>query len=176
VALGTNYDQQRCYLARALEVVGERWTLLIVRDCFFGVRRFSDFRDHLDISRAVLSDRLDTLLDAGVLTREAHGGHPTYALTEAGRALWPTVYALSKWGERYTNGDHPPRIFSHAACVTDLDDTGQCPRCGTTPPPEDLVVRPGEGGSAAPRTDPIARALQRPHHMLTPIEPAADPT
>ncbi len=172
MALGTRYDQQGCYLARALEVVGERWTLLILRDCFYGVRRFSDLRDHLDISRAVLSDRLDTLLDAGVLTRSANGGHPTYALTDAGTALWSSVFALSKWGEKYTSGDHPTRIFSHAQCDTDIDDAGQCPRCGTLPGPEDLIVRPGLGRNAAHRTDPVARVLQRPHRMLTPVDAA----
>ena len=96
MALGTGYEQQACYLARALEVVGERWTLLILRDCFYGVRRFSDLLAHLDISRAVLSDRLDTLVDAGVLVRVLNGGHPEYVLTEAGEALWPAIFALSK--------------------------------------------------------------------------------
>ena len=169
MALGTGYAQQGCYLARALEVVGERWTLLILRDCFYGVRRFSDLRAHLDISRAVLSDRLDTLVDAGVLARAASGGHPEYVLTEAGEGLWPTVFALSKWGEHYTTGDHPARIFSHAQCGTDLDDLGQCPICALVPGPHDLVVRPGPGRNAAQRHDPIARALVQPHRMLTPI-------
>lgn len=170
MALGTRYDQQGCYLARALEVVGERWTLLILRDCFYGVRRFSDLRDHLDISRAVLSDRLETLLAAGVLTRSTAGGHAAYALTDAGTALWSSVFALSKWGEKYMSGDHPARIFSHARCDTDIDDAGQCPRCGTVPGPDELIVRPGPGHSAVHRTDPVARILQRPHRMLTPID------
>ena len=168
--LGTGYDQQGCYLARALEVVGERWTLLILRDCFYGVRRFSDLRAHLDISRAVLSDRLDTLLHAGVLERLSHGGHPEYVLTEAGEALWPTIYALSKWGERHTTGEHPARVFSHADCEADLDDLGRCSRCRRVPGPHDLVVRPGPGQHTAQRNDPVARALARPHRMLTPLD------
>ncbi|GAA1234856.1 helix-turn-helix domain-containing protein [Prauserella halophila] len=175
MALGTGYDQQGCYLARALEVVGERWTLLILRDCFYGVRRFTDLREHLDISRAVLTDRLDTLVANGVLTREGSGGHPEYLLTTAGRALWPTIFALSKWGEQHTTGSHPARLFSHAACDTDIDDAGQCRTCGRIPGPEDLVVRPGPGANAMRRSDRVARALERPHHMLTPIDPAADP-
>ena len=76
--LGTDYARQDCSLARSLEVVGERWTLLILRDCFFGVRRFSDFQAHLDISRAVLSARLDALVADGLLTRTGTG-HPEYA-------------------------------------------------------------------------------------------------
>jgi DNA-binding HxlR family transcriptional regulator len=174
VALGTGYDQQGCYLARALEVVGERWTLLILRDCFYGVRRFTDLREHLDISRAVLIDRLDTLVGAGVLTREDSGGHPEYLLTEAGRALWPAIFALSKWGEQYTSGPHPSRIFSHASCDTDIDDLGRCPTCGQVPGPDDLVVRLGPGGNAMRRSDRVARVLEHPHRMLTPIGAAAD--
>ncbi|WP_020672370.1 winged helix-turn-helix transcriptional regulator [Amycolatopsis nigrescens] len=170
MALGTGYDQQGCYLARALEVVGERWTLLILRDCFYGVRRFTDLREHLDISRAVLTARLETLLDAGVLTREDRDGHPEYLLTDAGHALWPTIFTLSKWGEQYTTGPHPTRVFSHAACGTDLDDHGHCPACGHTPPPADLIVRPGTGRNAMRRDDRVASALDRPHRMLTPIE------
>lgn len=175
MALGTGYDQQGCYLARALEVVGERWTLLVLRDCFYGVRRFTDLREHLDISRAVLIDRLDTLVSAGVLTREDSGGHPEYLLTGAGRALWPAIYALSKWGERYTSGSHPSRIFSHAACDTDIDDLGRCHACGHFPGPDELIVRPGGGPNAMRRNDRVARVLEHPHRMLTPIGTVADP-
>jgi DNA-binding HxlR family transcriptional regulator len=174
VGLGTGYEQQVCYLARALEVVGERWTLLILRDCFYGVRRFSNLRDHLDISRAVLSDRLDTLVDAGVLVRVLDGAHPEYVLTEAGEALWPTIFALSKWGEHYTSGHHPARIFSHADCDTDLDDSGQCPRCRKVPRPHDLVVRPGSGKSWVRRSDAVSKALAKPHRMLTPVDTTSD--
>jgi DNA-binding HxlR family transcriptional regulator len=173
MALGTRYDQQSCFLARALEVVGERWTLLILRDCFYGVRRFSDFLVHLDISRAVLCERLDGLVEAGVLVRRREGGHAEYLLTEAGLALWPTVFSLAKWGERYTQGEHPGRIFTHSECGSEIDDLGRCPACGVTPAPYDLVVRPGEGRSPERRSDRVADALSRPHRMLTPV-PAAD--
>lgn len=169
MALGTRYDQQACFLARALEVVGERWTLLILRDSFYGVRRFSDFLVHLDISRAVLSERLDGLVEAGVLVRSQEKGHAEYLLTEAGLALWPTVFSLAKWGERYTHGEHPGRVFTHSDCGSEVDDLGRCPTCGVTPMPHDLVVRPGEGRYADRRTDRVADALSRPHRMLTPI-------
>ncbi|MBO0853173.1 MAG: helix-turn-helix transcriptional regulator [Nocardia sp.] len=169
MALGTGYDQQGCYLARALEVVGERWTLLILRDCFYGVRRFTDLRDHLDISRAVLTDRLETLLGAGVLSKSETGGHPEYLLTEAGRALWPTIFALSKWGEQYTTGSHPARVFSHAECGSEIDEFGYCHSCGRIPPPDELIVRPGEGINPLRRTDRVALALEHPHRLLTPI-------
>ena len=92
--LGTDYAGQTCSLARTLELVGERWTLLIVRDLFFGVRRFSDLQRHLDIPRAVLASRLATLVEAGVVERDP------YRLTAAGEELWPAVHALMQWGER----------------------------------------------------------------------------
>jgi DNA-binding HxlR family transcriptional regulator len=169
VALGTGYERQGCFLARALEVVGERWTLLILRDCFYGVHRFSDLLAHLDISRGVLTQRLDTLVEAGVLTRSRSGREVEYLLTEAGEALWPTVYSLSRWGERYLSGDHPPRIFSHAACGTDIDESGLCQGCGTVPTVRELHVRPAPGHNAMRRDDPVAVALREQHRMLAPL-------
>ncbi|QDQ91418.1 helix-turn-helix transcriptional regulator [Rhodococcus sp. WB9] len=175
VALGTGYSQQNCNLARALEVVGERWTMLVLRDCFYGVRRFSDLLAHLDISRAVLTDRLTALVEAGVLERVADGGHPEYELTEAGKALWPSIYALSQWGEQYVSpGSYPGRVFSHAECGTQLDRFGRCPDCGTIPGPEDLVVAPGPGEAVRPRSDAVAVALRAPRRMLTPLRPRSD--
>src|SRR6201996_7486183 len=95
MALPKDYTGEGCSLARALEVVGERWTLLIVRDAFFGVRRFSDFAAHLDIPRAVLTHRLAALVGAGVLAA-APGphGHDEYSLTAKGLDLWPVVRSL----------------------------------------------------------------------------------
>src|SRR5690348_7302888 len=89
--LGKDYAEQDCALARALEVVGERWTLLILRDAFYGVRRFSELQAHLDIPKAVLSDRLNTLVGDGVLERvpdPEHRGRYLYELTQSGRDLW----------------------------------------------------------------------------------------
>src|SRR5689334_23507250 len=99
--LGKDYQRQDCSIARALEVVGERWSLLLVRDAFYGVRRFSDFEVHLDIPKAVLSDRLNGLVEAGVLARKPdpdHAGRTLYELTATGRELWPVVHALQRWG------------------------------------------------------------------------------
>src|SRR3954447_25595170 len=115
--LGNDYRRQDCALARALETVGERWTLLIVRDAFHGVQRFSDFQAHLDIPKAVLSDRLAGLVEDGVLDRlpdPEHAGRRLYRLTPAGRELWPALHALLVWGGRPPGGhapffDDPPR-------------------------------------------------------------------
>ena len=169
VALGRDYDGQNCSLARALEVVGERWTILVLRDVFFGVRRFTDLRAHLDIPRAVLTDRLARLVDEGVLRRgEYQRGRYEYTLTEHGEALWPALFALSQWGERHSSPDGRRRIFSHAACREDLATNGVCPGCGEIPPAGELEIRPGPG-VRHDRTDPVSVALRAPHRLLTPL-------
>jgi DNA-binding HxlR family transcriptional regulator len=165
--LGTDYERQDCSLARALEVVGERWTLLILRDAFLGVRRFSDFQAHLDISRAVLAGRLDTLVAEGLLARSG-AGHPEYELTEEALALWPALHALTQWGERRTRPGRPRRVFRHVGCA-DLETDGRCPSCGVFPAPADIEVRPGPGADPTMRDDPVSVALREPHRLLEPL-------
>jgi DNA-binding HxlR family transcriptional regulator len=163
---------QDCSLARALEVVGERWTLLILRDAFFGVRRFNDFHAHLDIPKAVLSDRLGGLVEDGILERRPdpqHAGRHLYELTDAGRDLWPALHALLVWGGRHRAPNS--RIYKHAACGNPLDDHGHCPTCGITPDPQDILTEPRRGQRRrAIRGDPVAIALRAPHRLLEPIE------
>jgi DNA-binding HxlR family transcriptional regulator len=170
--LGKDYAAQDCSLARALEVIGERWTLLILRDAFLGVRRFNDFQAHLDIPKAVLSDRLSGLVADGILERRPdaeHAGRHIYELTEAGRDLWPTLHAMLVWGGRHRAPNS--RLFKHAACDTPLDDQGRCPTCGTTPRPHDVVSEPRHGRRPrVVREDPVAIALRAPHRLLEPIE------
>lgn len=170
--LGKEYERQDCSIAGALEVIGERWSLLIVRDAMYGVRRFSDFQSHLDVPRAVLSDRLARLVDNKVLDRtpdpEHHGRH-LYELTAAGRELWPVLYALLVWGARHrrTNG----RVFKHASCLTPLDAAAGCPTCGQTPDVADVITEPKRGRRSL-RYDPVAVALRGPHRMLEPVRTA----
>jgi len=169
--LGKDYERQDCALARALEVIGERWTMLIVRDAFFGVRRFNDFQAHLDIPKAVLSERLSGLVDNGVLERRPdprHTGRYLYELTPAGRDLWPALHALLVWGGRHRAPNS--RIFKHAVCGTQLDDAGYCPECRVTPGPEQIVAQ-ARRGRAMVRDDHVAIALRAPHRLLEPIEP-----
>jgi DNA-binding HxlR family transcriptional regulator len=167
MALGVDYAQQDCSLARALELVGERWTILILRDSFFGVRRFSDFEAHLDISKAVLTQRLSRLVEAGLLERTPHGGRDEYTMTERGVALWPALYALTRWGEMQSVRG-PRRIFSHVECGSDLDSSGLCPACGIMPRPDSLEMRPGPGISNW-RRDPVSIALRSPRRILEPL-------
>jgi DNA-binding HxlR family transcriptional regulator len=168
--LGKDYEGQDCSIARSLEVIGERWTMLIVRDALYGVRRFNDFQAHLDIPKAVLSDRLGGLVEEGLMERRPdpeHAGRHLYELTPAGRDLWPVLHSLLVWGGRHR---HPnSRVFKHAACGTKLDDMGVCPRCGTAPGPEDVVMEPRRGRGRL-RDDPVALALRGPHRLLDPVE------
>lgn len=171
VALPRDYEGQACALARSLEVVGERWTLLILRDLFFGVLRFSELQTHLDVPRAVLSARLARLVETGVVARRPYRrGRDEFVLTEAGMELWPIVHRLMQWGERHLIDDGPVRLFSHASCGTDLSPQGNCPSCGLEPPPEDIEMRPGPGVSTVVRRDAVTSALRRPHRLLTPVD------
>jgi DNA-binding HxlR family transcriptional regulator len=170
--LGKDYEAQDCSLARALEVVGERWTLLIVRDAFFGVQRFNDFLVRLDIPKAVLASRLRGLVQAGVMRRCAdphRAGREIYELTTAGEELWPAVYALRTWGARHRTPNGPRLIYTHARCETQLDDLGACPACEITPPPGDVVIS-ARSGSLARRSDPVSARLDGPRRLLEPLE------
>jgi DNA-binding HxlR family transcriptional regulator len=175
--LGNTYAGQDCTIARALEVVGERWTLLVLRDALFGVRRFSDFAEHLDIPRAVLADRLRKLVAHGLLVRttaEDDGNAVTYELTEAGRATWPIVHALAYWGRTWgpnSTTNSPSRVFLHAVCETRLDSHGHCPECGITPDVADIVTAKSEQAAASRRTDRVSAVLAapEPHRLLSPI-------
>jgi DNA-binding HxlR family transcriptional regulator len=162
--LRSDYEGQNCSLARALEVVGERWTLLIVRDLFFGVQRFSDLQAHLDIPKAVLAARLRRLVEHGLVERDP------YRLTARGRELWPVLHELMEWGDRHFGLEGGPgRVFAHAACGGELTATGECPACRIEPGPEDVVMRLGPGRPRVRRTDAVTRALREPRRLLTPL-------
>ncbi len=168
--LGKDYAGQDCSIAGALEAVGERWTLLIVRDAFYGVRRFNDFQAHLDIPKAVLSDRLNGLVTDGILTRTpdpAHAGRHPYELSDGGRELWPVIHSLLVWGGKHRRPNS--RVFRHAACGSRLNESAECPECRVTPMPQDIVSERRKGHRAT-RDDPVTRALRAPRRLLEPIE------
>ncbi|MFG3259131.1 winged helix-turn-helix transcriptional regulator [Streptomyces sp. NPDC048172] len=175
MALKKGYAAQDCSLARTLELVGERWTMLIVRDAFYGVRRYSDFLAHLDIPRAVLSGRLRTLTEAGVLDKRRYADSPPrdeYVLTDKGLALWPALYALLSWGEVHASGSRSVRrLYTHAACGRRLGPGGGCEQCGVAAvPPADIAIHPGPNADHPSRQDPVSQALLTPHRLLVPLE------
>jgi DNA-binding HxlR family transcriptional regulator len=144
--LRRTYDNQVCSLARALEVVGERWTLLIVRDALLGLRRFDEFGESLGIARNVLSARLHLLVEHGVLERVRYSEHPEryeYRLTPRGTDLATAVSALMQWGDRYLAGTQgPPRLIEHAGCGGPVEVGFTCPSCARRVSPAELAPRP----------------------------------
>src|SRR3954454_4772689 len=126
IVLPRTYDDQVCSIARALEVVGERWTLLLVRDAFLGVRRFQDFERSLGGSKKVLSERLERLTGEGILERRRYQERPPrdeYRLTPKGRALWKVLHQLMVWGDEFSRHEAgPPRLLRHRGCGGAADD------------------------------------------------------
>ena len=145
--LKSRYPDQICSVARSLEVVGERWSLLILRDAMFGVSRFEGFLTSLGIARNVLTDRLDHLVHEGVLVRQPYGRNRfDYRLTEKGRELGVAMLALMKWGDRhYPAAGGPPRLGQHRGCGASVDVSLTCERHGSGLTVQDLALPPGPG-------------------------------
>ena len=147
----TSFETMNCSVAQCLEVVGEWWSLLILRDVFMGVRRFDDLQARLGISRNVLTQRLRHLVDSGVLERVPYQQNPPryeYRLTEKGIDLWPVLISLVKWGDKHAAASGPPRIIEHRGCGGQVNDHLSCDRCGQPLTARDVITRPGPGASA----------------------------
>ena len=141
-----------CSIARTVEVVGEWWSLMIIRDIFMGLRRFDDIRADLGISRNVLSDRLTTLVAHGVLEKVRYSEHPErfeYRLTEKGIDLQPVLVSLMRWGDRWESPDGPPLVLVHEGCGHDAAPGLACTHCGELIGPRDVRPRAGPGASPA---------------------------
>jgi DNA-binding HxlR family transcriptional regulator len=167
-----DYGGAACSLARTLEVLGERWTLLIIRDAFYGARRFNDFVDHLGVPRSVLTTRLGSLVEEGVLRRTAPDarGYAEYELTDKGLQLWPMILGLMTWGDEHYAEDGPPRIFEHVDDGGRVRLDGSCTSCGRHIPPADVRVAPGPGlASAEVPSNAVNEALRSPHRLLVSI-------
>jgi DNA-binding HxlR family transcriptional regulator len=136
-------------VGRALGLVGERWTLLILREAFFGVRRFGQLARNLNIPRPTLSLRLRTLVDAGLLERVLYARGPDrheYQLTAAGRDLFPAIVALMRWGDAHLAGpEGPPIVLRHHACGEIADPGLTCRHCGQEITARDVSPEPGPG-------------------------------
>jgi DNA-binding HxlR family transcriptional regulator len=148
--LPRTYEHQVCSIARSLEVIGDRWTLLIVRDALRGVRRFDDFRGRLGVAHNVLSDRLSRLTEAGVFERRRYQERPDryeYHVTEQGRDLWPVLMSLLFWGDRYLALDGPPLIPLHRDCGGRLTPQLSCADCGAGLGLTDVELTPGPGAA-----------------------------
>ena len=127
------FATQPCSIARTLDVVGDWWTLLVLRDVFRGAHRFDELKRGLDIATNVLTARLKRLTDAGILERRAYQEHPPrfdYAITDKGRDLYPVLIALLQYGDRHLRGsDDPPRVLVHDTCGNETQPAFICPHC-----------------------------------------------
>lgn len=142
------FTGQNCSIARALEIVGERWTLLVLRELLLGRRRFEEIRRRTGIATNILSDRLQTLVDHGIARRDEHG---EYRPTRKGVELQPVLMALMEWGNRHAAPDGAPRVAVHTACGHDAQPRMHCSHCGEWLDPRETAVRPGPGASEAQR-------------------------
>jgi DNA-binding HxlR family transcriptional regulator len=145
------FSVDNCTIGRTLEILGERWSIVVLREVFNGVRRFEDMRRHTDIPRQVLANRLGSLVKAGVLHR-----HPyrepgererfEYRLTAKGFDLYPVMVALAQWGDRYlADPDGPPVVFTHRDCGELVEPVLHCAGGHPVADPRDVVTAPGPG-------------------------------
>ena len=161
--LRSDYTGQTCSIARSLELVGERWTLLIIRDAFLGLRRFEQIQESLGIATNVLTTRLRLLRDEGMLDRvpdPERPGRPKYVLTDKGRDFYPVLAAMAAWGDRHVyGGAGGPVCFTHKACGARFSPRLTCEACGEAVTPADLARMEGAGQTT------VAEALtgRQPH-------------
>lgn len=138
-----------CSIARSLSVVGDRWTLLVLRECFLGVRRFEDFQAHLGLSRHRLADRLARLVEDGVLKKVPYQDKPLrleYRLTDKGRDLYPVLLSLVRWGDRWMDGGKgPPVIYRHQTCGHMTTPVLSCSECGEALTAREVTPMAGPG-------------------------------
>jgi DNA-binding HxlR family transcriptional regulator len=166
--LKRDYPNQYCSVASTLEIIGERWTMLVLRDIFLGMRRFEEIQRDLGVARNILQTRLERLVANGILVKRPYQERPLrneYRLTEKGADLWPVLVALLKWGDKYAIAGERPMILQHRGCGGELDDRRRCVVCGADVTVSDaLAMRTGarripvEAGDAVRAVEAVATA------------------
>jgi DNA-binding HxlR family transcriptional regulator len=162
--LKNDYEDQNCSIARSLELVGERWTILVLRDVFLGRRRFDQIQRSLGVARNVLAARLERLVGEGILEKVPYQERPSrheYRLTDKGLDLWPVIVELLRWGDRHAApAAGPPIVLRHKGCGGELGEHRVCARCGESLEVGDVRAEAGPG--ASPRAaDSLAGASSR---------------
>ena len=144
-----DFPRDACSVASTLGVIGERWTMHVLREAFMGVRRFEDFRRNIGVARNILSDRLNTLVAEGILRRELYSEHPPryeYRLTRKGIDLYGILIELMNWGNRWSPGEHGPAVvLRHRGCGAVIEPQHACPECREPVHARDLEALPGPG-------------------------------
>jgi DNA-binding HxlR family transcriptional regulator len=140
--------QLDCSLYRAMDVLADRWTLMVLREAFMGIRRFTEMQRDLGVARNVLTDRLNFLVDAGVLERRQYQDRPVrheYRLTPMGRDLQPTLLALMHWGDKHLAPDGPPALVEHTDCGHETEPLLVCSHCREQLTTRNVRLKPGPG-------------------------------
>ena len=156
------FTDQNCSIAAALAVLGERWTLLVMREVLLGRKRFVDIARHVGVAPNILSDRLATLVEHGLIERRRYSEHPEsyeYIPSRKGGDVSPVLIALTQWGDRYAAPPGgPPRVHVHTACGHDAHPKLVCSHCDEPIRARELRVRPGPGANAEQRAEPLLPA------------------
>jgi DNA-binding HxlR family transcriptional regulator len=160
----TSFARMHCSLARGLDLIGDWWSPLIVRDLYLGVVRFDDLVEDLGISRNLLTRRLSALSKNGIVERHAYQRRPLryeYRLTDAGRDLVPAILALTAWGDRWARPkEGSPMLFVHTACGQGFEPQVTCSACGEIVTAEAVKVIGGPGGAMKTGTRVLAQRLR----------------
>jgi DNA-binding HxlR family transcriptional regulator len=159
----TSFARMHCSLARGLDLIGDWWSPLIVRDLFLDVVRFDDLVEDLGISRNLLTRRLNALIRSGIVARRAYQRRPLryeYQLTAAGRDLVPAILALTAWGDRWARPkEGSPMLFVHKSCGHQFEPQVTCSACGEAITADAVATLGGPGGAMKPGTKVLARRL-----------------
>jgi DNA-binding HxlR family transcriptional regulator len=157
----TSFARWPCSIARTMDLLGDWWTPLVLREAFYGIRRFDEFQNTLGIARNTLTDRLTRLVDEGLLEKRAYQVSPTrfdYVLTEKGRDFYPVLVAMTKWGDRWLSGENgPPITLHHETCDHDVHAEVVCSHCGQPLRAADTTMRMGPGYPEKLKQHPEAR-------------------
>ncbi len=152
IVLPRSYESINCSIARTMEVLGDRWTLLIVRNALVGATRFDEFQQSLSIAPNVLTDRLTRLVAEGVLERRQYSARPErheYLATDKGRGLWPLLAAMVAWGDQYYAPHGAPRLLLHEGCGGALEQQFTCSSCRGILTPGEVSTADGPGADVA---------------------------
>ena len=176
--LGNDYKEINCSIARSLELVGERWTILVLRNVFLGVRRFDEMQRDLGIARNVLAARLNRLVAEGILEKVPYQERPLrheYRLTDKGLDLWPVIVELLQWGDRYAApAAGPPVVLRHKGCGGVVGERRICTRCGEPLGVRDVRAEAGPGATARHAEVEEAPAASARRSQVPDAAPAAE--
>lgn len=171
----TSFAQAECPIARSLDQIGEWWTLLIVRNIFYGINRFDKLLTHLEISRNVLTDRLQTLVESGLLEKKPYRENPPrfeYHLTEKGEELYPILAAYWSWGEKWLPQEQPSKVkLMHETCGAAMTPLLVCSHCREIVNPRDVKYKVGVCGGNLDLAEVQEMAKGRVKKMVKSVKP-----